>query len=189
MAKSTSPKRMLIILALACISPFVASFALYYLWTPAGGQVNYGTLLEPKALPLSDAELTQVEGAAAPAIRGKWLLVTLDPSSCDERCQTKLYATRQSRTMTGKERERVERLWLVTGDAGAKPADALLAQHPDLMLARPGPSLIAALPADADEAIYIIDPRGYLVLRYPAKPDIRGLFKDLSRLLVASRIG
>ena len=49
--------------------------------------------------------------------------------------------------------------------------------------------MIAALPFDAADAIFIIDPRGYLVLRYPAKPDIRGLFKDLSRLLVASRIG
>jgi hypothetical protein len=37
--------------------------------------------------------------------------------------------------------------------------------------------------------VYVIDPLGNLVLRYPTNPDIRGIANDLARLLKASRIG
>ena len=172
-------RRMLVIIGLACISPFVASFALYYWWTPPGGQVNYGTLIEARKFP--------VESFGSEAARGKWLLVTADPPQCEQRCQAKLYATRQSRTMTGKERDRVTRVWLLTADGTPDPA--LLAQHPDIVVARVDPAIVTALPADVANAIWIVDPRGNLILRYPAEPDIKGLYKDLARLLFASRIG
>ena len=172
-------RRMLVIIGLACISPFVASFALYYWWTPPGGQVNYGTLIEARKFP--------VESLASEAARGKWLLVTADPPQCEQRCQAKLYATRQSRTMTGKERDRVTRVWLLTADGTPDPA--LLAQHPDIVVARVDPATVTALAADVANAIWIVDPLGNLILRYPAEPDIKGLHKDLARLLFASRIG
>jgi hypothetical protein len=59
----------------------------------------------------------------------------------------------------------VQRVWLVTDDAAPDPA--LLAQHPDLQLARVSPAALAGLPADADR-IYLIDPLGNLVLAFPA---------------------
>ena len=37
--------------------------------------------------------------------------------------------------------------------------------------------------------IYLIDPRGNLVLWYPEDPDIKGIANDLIRLLKASQIG
>ena len=182
-----SSKRPLYILAAVCLAPFVASFAMYCLWTPAGGQVNYGTLLTPRPLP--DAVLRTPSGDALPlaSLRGKWILLTLDAPDCADACAKKLYATRQARTMTGKERERVHRLWLTTAE-GAPPAE-LATAHPDLRIAAASPAILAALPADASGAIYLIDPLGNLILRYPADPDIKKLNKDLGRLLYASRIG
>lgn len=186
-------RRMLLIIAFACVAPFVASFALYFLWTPAGGQVNYGTLLTAQPLPLGILRDQASPSTATPGttLRGKWLLLIVDDPACDRRCQAKLYATRQSRTMTGKERDRVERLWLLTAEGSPPPQ--LLAEHPDLVIAHRDSAamttLLAALPADAPDAIFIVDPLDNLILRYPAEPDIRGLFKDLSRLLFASRIG
>ena len=170
---------MLIILALACISPFVASFALYYWWTPPGGQVNYGSLIEARKFP--------IEALASEGVRGKWLLVTADAAACEPRCQAKLYATRQSRTMTGKVRDRVVRVWLLTADGTPDPA--LLAQHPDIVVARVDGAVLAALAPDFASAIWIVDPLGNLILRYPSEPDIKGLYKDLARLLLASRVG
>jgi hypothetical protein len=90
--------------------------------------------------------------------------------------------------MQGKERDRVDRIWLYTGDA--KPGPELVAAHPDLAIARAEPGVVAALPdADPAQAIWLVDPLGNLVLRYPADPDIRRLHKDIARLLYASRIG
>jgi hypothetical protein len=47
---------------------------------------------------------------------------------------------------------------------------------------------VARLPGSAP-TILLVDPLGNLVLRYGADPDIKGLAKDMTRLLKASRIG
>jgi hypothetical protein len=86
--------------------------------------------------------------------------------------------------MQGKDQDRVVRAMLVAGDV----APALLAQHPDLIVVRVAANVLAQLPGGPD-ALYVIDPLGNLVLRYPEDPDIRGIANDLTRLLKASRIG
>jgi hypothetical protein len=115
----------------------------------------------------------------------------VDAPACAEACAKKLFATRQARTMQGKERERVARLWLIAGD-GLPPAEVQPA-HPDLTIAKADPRLLEALAAAGsqrpEEAIFLVDPLGNLILRYPADPDIKRLNKDLVRLLYASRIG
>jgi len=190
-----SSKRPLVWIAVLCLAPFVASFAFYF-WLRPNAQVNYGTLLPAQQLPA-----VSLRGAAGDAIpgdplRGKWTLLTIDAPACPEACAKKLYATRQARTMQGKERERVARLWLVAGD-GAPPAEVQIA-HPDLTIAKADPALVAALRAALSaassspgltDAIFLVDPLGNLILRYPGDPDIRRLYKDVARLLYASRIG
>ena len=182
-----SSKRPLVWLALLCIAPFVASFALYFWMTPTA-QMNYGTLLTPTALPAVSLQSATAAPLPANPLRGKWTLVVVDAAGCADRCMKKLYATRQARTMQGKERERVVRLWLATGD-GAPSAEAI-AQHPDLLIAKADPALLAALPSPGvEDSIFVVDPLGNLVLRYPADPDIKRVHKDIARLLYASRIG
>ena len=180
-------KRPLIWLALASLAPFVGSFALYYWWTPSGGQINYGTLIAPQSFPVSGIQPLPRADAASPTIRGRWLVIVADAPQCDAACRGKLYATRQARMMTGKERDRVVRVWLLTAEGTPDPV--LLAEHPDVVTARADPAASAALPADAPQAIYVVDPLGNLILRYPPDPDIKGLNRDLVRLLKASRIG
>lgn len=183
----SNSKRPLYILAALSLAPFIGSFLLYFFWTPAGGQVNYGTLVPPKPLPALVLHTPAGEAIALADLRGKWVLFSVDAAACDEGCAKRLYATRQARTMTGKERERIQRLLLVTG-AGAPPAE-LLAAHPDLRVAQADPALLAALPPGAEGGIFLLDPLGNLILRYPPDPDIKLLNKDLGRLLYASRIG
>jgi hypothetical protein len=180
-------RRPLYILDAVCVAPFIASFAFYFFWTPSSGQVNYGTLVAPQPLP--EVSLRTPAGAAFAFadLRGKWVLLTIDAAACGPACATKLYATRQARTMTGKERERVQRLWLVTG-AGVPPPELLVA-HPDLRIAIADSVLLAALPQGPERGIFLIDPLGNLILRYPADPDIKRLNQDIGRLLYTSRIG
>jgi len=79
-------------------------------------------------------------------------------------CQRKLYATRQARTIQGREQERVVRIWLQATDAPML-APQLLAQHPGLVVARVDPAQWAALPGVAGPPpnIYLIDPLGDIV--------------------------
>jgi hypothetical protein len=75
---------------------------------------------------------------------------------------------------------------LVAG--AATPSPALLAQHPGLVVVRVARTELGQLPGGAG-TLYLVDPLGNLVLRYPDDPDIKGIAKDLTRLLKASRIG
>lgn len=184
--------KMLAIL-LVCAAPVIASYFTYYVIRPEG-RTNYGTLLQP--LP----DVTGLSGAGldgAPAglkqLGGKWLLVTGAGASCDAACEHRLYLLRQLRLTTGKDRDRVERAWIV-GPGTEVPA-RLLAEHEGLVVirARAGAMAAAGFPsegADAPEShIWIVDPLGNLVMRYPVDPDPSRMKKDLLKLLKASRIG
>jgi len=114
------------------------------------------------------------------------VLLVSAPGGCDARCTQSLYATRQARTIQGRERDRVQRVWLVIDDTAPEPA--LLEQHPDLQVARLSREALAGLPGGADR-IFLVDPLGNLVVAFPGEPDIGKVAKDIERLLRASRIG
>lgn len=181
--------RTLLTLALVCAAPVVASYVAYYWFRPVG-HVNYGELLE--ARPAQEIVGTRPDGEKfrLSDYRGRWLFLAADAGGCEDTCQHKLYATRQARTIQGREQERVVRIWLQATDAPTL-APHLLAQHPGLVVARVDPAQWEGLPGATGptRTIYLIDPLGNIVLRYPADPDIMGMARDLERLLRASRIG
>lgn len=180
----------LLLLLLVCAAPVIASYVTFYVIRPTGG-VNYGTLIAP-ARPLPDLALSRLDGAPfrLSELRGKWVLLTFDGGACDADCPEKLHKMRQLRTMQGKERERVERAWLIT-DA-APLATLLIREYDGTRMVRAGdPAVAREFPAAnrlADH-IYLVDPLGNLVLRYPKNADPMRMHKDLGRLLKYSRIG
>ena len=176
-------RRTLALIALVALAPFVASYVAYYGFTRER-QTNYGELLPTRPAP--DIGATLPDGTPYRLAHGKWLLLFAAPAACDATCANVLYATRQARTMQNREMGRVERVWLVTD--GAAPAAATLAEHPDVTVLRAPAAGLAPFGAGADR-VYLVDPLGNLVLAYPREPDIKGLAKDLERLLKASRIG
>ena len=88
---------------------------MFYVWPPED-TVNYGELIEPRVLP--DLPLATAGGAPfrLSQLKGKWVLVSIDRATCDAYCELKLVYMRQLRLTQGKNRERVERLWLVVGE-------------------------------------------------------------------------
>jgi len=177
--------RTLWLILAVCAAPLVASYTAYYLM-PARESVNYGELLPTQAAPVLAG--TRADGSAwtLDGEKGHWTIVVAAPAACDDACAARLYATRQARTMQGREQERLARVWLVTGDGA--PSATRIAEHPDVAVVRADPRSIERLPRGAD-AIYLVDPLGNQVLAWPANPDVRGVARDLSRLLKASRIG
>ena len=172
-------------IAVIALAPIIASYAVYYLF-PRTPSANYGTLL-PTA-PIAGIEGTRPDGTPfrLGELRGRWVLVALAGSGCDAGCERRLYATRQARTIQGKEQERIARVLLQAG--GGEPSPALLSQHPGLVVARVPAAAAARFPGDAT-SLYLVDPLGNLVLSWPDDPDIKGIARDLTRVLKASRIG
>ncbi len=182
-------RRTVLLLAALCVFPMLAAYVVYIGWRPEQG-VNYGELLVTDRLP--GTQLTDLAGKSfsSEALQGKWLMVTIQPADCDERCQRKLYFMRQVRMTQGENVARIQRLWLIAGPG--TPDAKLLAEHPGLLVARAqNPAWLSAFPVKGNvfEHLYLVDPLGNLVLRYGDDVDPKGMIKDLTRLLKVSRIG
>ena len=165
----------LLLIGLVCAAPLVLGTAAYLLdWAP-GKPSNYGELVPPRT----------VDGVLEP-LRGKWVLVSFDTAGCDAGCERKLYYMRQVRRAQGKNMDRVERLWVVTG--GGAPRPEVVAAMEGMHVARDA-ALAASFPGNALEHIYLVDPLGNLMMRFPRDPDPSQMLKDLQRLLKYSGVG
>ncbi len=185
--------RMLLVLAV-CAAPVVASYLAYYVFQPQG-RTNYGTLFEPPRGWPADLALATLDGASvAPSkLEGQWLLVAVGPAACEAACERRLLIQRQLREMLGRERDRLDKLWLITDAAPLRlelrralespPAPATLLRAPREALAR----VLAAEPGRTlEDHLYLVDPLGRWVMRVPAEPDPGRVRRDLDRLLRAS---
>lgn len=177
-----------------CAAPVIASYLTYYVIKPTG-RTNYGEFIESAihSIP-ADLATTSLDGKPMPLkdLEGKWLMLQVDGGDCAASCRTKLYDMRQLRLTQGRERDRIERVWLITDEA---PLDTVLMREYDgtRMLRANAAAVAKWLPAatgatDADH-LYLIDPLGRLMMRFPKNADPNKIKKDLGRLLAASSIG
>jgi hypothetical protein len=180
--------------------PVIASYFTYYVIKPQG-RTNYGELVDPqrnvkalavRALAGSANQDTASELGRTAPLQKKWMLLTVGPSQCDEVCSKRMFFVRQVRKTTGKEMDRVERVWLLTDES--TPDAKLLAEHEGLTLLRARAKDIEVLfPAGpgntVSDHIYLVDPLGNLMMRFPKEMDASKMKKDLIKLLKASRIG
>ena len=183
----------LLLVVAVCAAPMIASYFTYYVIKPES-RTNYGTLLDPRDYPIPPLGSTTLDGKPAKLedYKGKWVLLQVSGGECDNACKTRLFAMRQLRLMQGKEMERIERVWLITD---ATPLDTMLMREYDgTDMLRVDPKLLKAwLPTDAgtsvEDHLYMIDPRGNLMMRFPKDADPNKVKKDISKLLRASSIG
>jgi hypothetical protein len=193
-ARSQSRLKLYLIIAI-CAAPAIASYYVYYFVRP-DARSNYGTLIEPQR-PMPPLHLRTLDGRAFdPAtLRGKWLMLMVAGGECPAACTDRLYHLRQVRLTTGKDRDRVTRVWLIPD---AEPLSTMVIREYDgTEMLRADPAELASwLPADTGEPpsaygdhIYIVDPLGNLMMRFPANADPNITKRDLAKLLRASRIG
>lgn len=183
--------KMLLVL-LVCAAPVLASYFSYFVLRPQA-RSNYSELILPtRSLPALPLRTLDGQPVAADTLRGQWLLLALGPADCPADCAQRLYLQRQLREMLGRERDRVDKLWLVT-DGGDVPAAlrTTLGADPSLQVLRvPRDALAAWLQPEAGRALedhlYLVDPMGEWMMRVPADPEPARIKRDLDRLLRAS---
>jgi cytochrome oxidase Cu insertion factor (SCO1/SenC/PrrC family) len=187
---------MLLLLALVCAAPVIASYLAYYVIKPAGGTSSYGVLIEPQRPIPTQLTVADENGKAIPleSLRGKWLMVMVNGSDCNEQCATRLYFMRQIRALQSGERERVVNVWLRTDDKPVSTVIKTAYPQPDTRMLLADPKAVAGwLPLDdgtqLTDHIFLVDPNGNLMMRFPKNPDPKKINADLAKLLKWSRIG
>jgi peroxiredoxin len=184
---------MLWLVLLVCASPMIASYFTFYVLKPEKRN-NYGTLIDQRAHPVPAMATTTLDGkpAALEQFKGKWVMLMAAPGACIDACRKQLFAMRQLRLMQGKEMERIERVWLILD---AEPLDTMVIREYDgtHMLRADAKAVANWLPADpgtgVSDHIYLIDPLGHLMMRFPKDPEPRKVHKDIYKLLKASSVG
>lgn len=183
--------KMLLIL-LVCASPVIASYFTYYVLRPEGRR-NYGELIDPqRPLPALTATALDGKAVALSSLKDQWLLVSVAGGACEAACPQNLYFQRQLRESLGREKDRLDRIWLVS-DAAPVAASLQPALEGATVLRVPADQLAAWLapaPGHAlSEHLYLVDPLGNWMMRFPAAMDLAGAGKakkDLERVLRAS---
>jgi hypothetical protein len=181
-------KMMLIMLVAA--SPVILSYFTYYVIRPEGRQ-NYGELVDPLR-PIPESLLgIDAQGLPQPLVglKNQWLFVSVGDSQCDERCQNHLYLQRQIREGLGKEKERMDWVWLRTGDS--ELSEVLQMATRDAVVLHMDAQEIATWlePAAGQELadhLYVVDPMGNWMMRFPAQAEPKQMRRDVNRLLRAS---
>ena len=192
-AQRTSKGRLkMLAVALICAAPVIASYFTYYVVRPEGRR-NYGELIEPQRQ-LPAAQARTLDGATVPlrSLEGQWLLLSVAGGTCEGYCEQNLYWQRQLREALGKDKDRIDWVWLVDDAAPVREAlrpglsQATVLRVPREQLARwlqpaPGQAL--------QDHLYVVDPMGHWMMRFPANMDREGAAKakrDLERLMRAS---
>jgi hypothetical protein len=177
---------------LVCAAPVLASYFMYYVVRPEGRR-NHGELIDPQR-PIPSIAGTTLDGKTVvlPSLQGQWLLVSVAGGACDTACEKHLYYQRQLREGLGKDRDRVDWVWLVP-DAAPVREELKPALHQATVLRVDAAQLAGWLaPAQGRqlaEHLYMVDPLGHWMMRFPSTQDAASaskVRKDLERLMRAS---
>ncbi|MES2188400.1 MAG: hypothetical protein V4505_27870 [Pseudomonadota bacterium] len=182
----------MLLVMLICAAPVIGSYFTYYVIRPSG-HGGFGELIADQP-GLPDAVATARDGSTVklPSLKGQWLLVSVGGGACDKQCEQYLYLQRQLREGLGRDRDRVDWVWLVS-DAAPVPAALDGALHQATVL-RVAPDVLArwlqpAAGHQLQDHLYLVDPMGHWMMRFPAGLDKSNAAKakaDLARLLRAS---
>lgn len=179
----------MLLLLLVCASPVIASYFTYYVIRPEGRR-NYGELIDPQR-PLPDLVGTDPSGRLVPLtqLKNQWLFISVADSACDDACQKHLFLQRQLRETLGKDKDRLDWVWLRTGSPAlseplkqATAAATVLHVDPAALATWLQPAAGQRL----EDHLYVVDPIGNWMMRFPAQADPKQVKRDLDRLLRAS---
>lgn len=193
----------LLVILLLFLTPLLTAYVMFNGHYLIGRLLNHGNLVKPpfsvSLLPLRN-ERGELLNERIQNTKKKWMLIYFNPGLCDTHCRIGLANLQRIRKATGKNSERVERV-LLTYPSNEPNNIAIrliiLERFPGTRhlttKEKPFTDVIRkhiqknyALQAGT---IYLIDPLGNVIMTYQPQTKPNHIFKDLNRLLRASKIG
>ena len=142
--------------------------------------VNYGELVRP-VIATEEGDI-EIDGGAS--LQGVWTMVYVS-SRCDDVCEKAVVDMKTIRTLMNDDMRRIQRMIIIENNSTPTVNDETL-----IKAKITSEKLTKSLKKYAENAIYLIDPIGNIMLYYePQNIDIRLVIKDLKRLFKYSRIG
>lgn len=194
MATAASGRLKLLAILLACSLPVLVAYFVFHVVRPQG-QAGFGELITP-VRPVPAALATGLDGSTLPlpSLKAQWLLVKVDGGACVQDCQKQLTVLRQFRLMLGKDMDRLDWVWLINDQAPVAPLLATSLKHDNATVLRVDATVLDNwLPVPAgtshQDFIYVVDPMGNTMMRFPSQLDSAGATKakrDMEHLLRAS---
>ena len=181
------PRAKLLLIAALFLAPIAASI-LAYNFMDHRPTANYGELVAPRPVTTQPFERAGGSSFGFGELSGRWVMVASGSGDCDAACLEKLASMRQVRLALGRNAARIERVFVIDD---LRPLDpARLRGLEGMEVVRTPRGLTLPPGATNDRAhIYLVDPHGNVMLRWPAGADRKRMLKDLERLLKASQIG
>ena len=176
------------------VAPIIAVVAMYKLdWRPQGKSV--GELITPAYLLQMPKSVTLSDGKqiGAEFWKDKWSMVYV-AKQCEKNCLNKLRNMRQIHVSLYKEIPRMQRV-LITSQTDVTE---LKQMHPELFVFNQPINAIEQLNTQFEETgvqanhadkLYLVDPRGFLMMRYAPEIDPALIRKDIVRLMKYSWAG
>lgn len=189
---------------LLVFATFFGPLLLAFVWLqmvkddPVIGASSNGQLIVP-ATPLEPFSLNEINVGEfnESSLKDVWSMLTIIDGSCEDGCQKNLYHMRQVRLSVAQNMDRVQRIVIVDHEDDLSEEIAL--QHEGLRVVSGSTEQLTLLKDQIKDAesklpisaggIYLIDPHGNLMMRFPDDLNPKGILKDLKHLLKVSRIG
>jgi hypothetical protein len=180
MSAQQRSRKVLLLIGLCFAAPMLASLILTQSgWMPSGRR-NYGELLsEPMAL--SNTQLSDGSDFSWKTPEWYWTLLVRLPAVCAEECRARLDLVANVRDSLV---QNATKLRIAVVDP-LPEGTRLTSEHGVYLLMQPaGTGIDAILPMPVSgPQLALVDPNGYVILRYPEQADLGRVRKDLAKLL------
>ena len=192
---NNKPKFLLYALLLLFFLPIIGAwYLLNYHSGILHNTTNRGTLLQPmlkiENLPFSDYNIE--DSINAKQWHGKWVMMYIKGNNCDQRCLTTIYLMGQTRVALNKYQNKVLTAYTaVNANVTTNPSSEILRQYPRTLLFKTSALNLTNFLNQTSlthlvlqqGAVFLIDPNGYVMMRYPSDVDFEDVYQDLDHLL------
>lgn len=175
------------------VAPVVLAYFIFY-FVDVRSFNNHGELLNP-IVEVASLGLMDEDGVVIPekTLTYKWRFISFVGTECDEACNKRLYEGRQVHRALGKNAHRLLRV-IVQLDAPSETLKALIAkEYSDALIMRANEAELQQVLGDSarlrENELYIMDPMGFIMMRFTQDQPSAEIKFDLRKLLKASQIG
>lgn len=183
-----------IIIILMVVAPMAIAYIMFQTgWGVSSSTTNKGELLTP-AVAIQDLRLSDNTDFfnhlfSDKKAKKKWRLLVPVSEVCHQDCQKNLYTTRQVHIRLAEKAYRVERILLSLDVLSETFKEQLLLEHPNTLQAETRKDeflhwmSVVKNNDNAENNYYLVDQKGFVMMRYNASNTGQDLLDDIKKLL------